>query len=222
MIGHVEGAAAEVVDEVGGVAVVLEPGVVDGGGGRLVQQLDDLVAGQLAGLARGLDLVVVEVGRHGDDGASRAGSAGRRGCGAIQSRRLAQDDGGHLRRASAPRGRASKASVQAHVALDGRQRQRGAGRGWRRAPARAGRRRGVRWRRRSRRAEGKVTRPCSSWPVSRVAPVASSRAMTLLVVPRSMPTVLRMREAVAACSMGSLARGTPGHAARAGLPDAGS
>ena len=67
--GDVEGATAQVVDQVRGVAVVLDPGVIDGGGSRFVEQLGDVVAGQFTGLARGLDLFVVEVGRHGDDGA---------------------------------------------------------------------------------------------------------------------------------------------------------
>ena len=64
--GHVERAAAEVVDE-----EPLGPGlrrvVGQGGGGRLVEDADDLQPGELAGLAGGLPLGVVEVRRDGDD-----------------------------------------------------------------------------------------------------------------------------------------------------------
>ena len=102
---HVEGAAAEVVDEIGRVAVVLDPGIIDGRRGRLVQQLDHLEAGQLAGLARGLDLVVVEVGRHRDDG--RVEQVMRRRCRvrASMSRSRRRMHGRRLRRRAASRGR---------------------------------------------------------------------------------------------------------------------
>jgi hypothetical protein len=64
----IEGAAAQVVNEISSVAVISEPRIVDGGGGRFVQQLDDLEAGQFTGLPRRLDLIVIEIGRHRDDG----------------------------------------------------------------------------------------------------------------------------------------------------------
>ena len=63
----VEGAAAQVVDQqplhLGGVRVVGQDG-----GGRLVDDPDDLQAGQLARLAGRLPLAVVEEGRHRDHG----------------------------------------------------------------------------------------------------------------------------------------------------------
>ena len=64
--GHVEGAAAEVVDE--HAAQLALAGVVgQRGGGRLVEDAHHFQPGQLAGLARRLALGVVEVGGHGDD-----------------------------------------------------------------------------------------------------------------------------------------------------------
>src|SRR5262249_54820195 len=64
----VECAAAQVVDGGRRGTVRFPPGVVDGGRGRLVEQLADLVAGQFTRLPRRLNLAVIEVGRHGDDG----------------------------------------------------------------------------------------------------------------------------------------------------------
>ena len=66
--GGVEGAAAEVVDEHGvrGRAFLGEA-VAEGRGGRLVDDVDDVEPGQLAGQLRGLALLVAEVGGHGDD-----------------------------------------------------------------------------------------------------------------------------------------------------------
>src|SRR5262245_34512800 len=66
---HVKGSAAKVVDEIGRVVVFLDPGIVNRGSSWFVQQLDDLETGLLAGLAGVLDLVVIEVRRHRDDGA---------------------------------------------------------------------------------------------------------------------------------------------------------
>ena len=63
--GHVEGAAAEVVDQDGLVLALLQP-VGDGGGGGLIQDRPDVQAGQPAGVGGGLALVGPEVGRAGD------------------------------------------------------------------------------------------------------------------------------------------------------------
>ena len=65
--GNVEGAAAQVIDQQ--PLHVLRVRVVgQGGGGRLVDDADDLQAGQLARLARRLALHFVEEGGHGNDG----------------------------------------------------------------------------------------------------------------------------------------------------------
>ncbi len=65
--GDVEGAAAQVIDEhappFGLVGVVGERG-----GGRFVEDADDLKAGQFARFVGGLALAVVEIGGHGDHG----------------------------------------------------------------------------------------------------------------------------------------------------------
>ena len=66
--GHVERAAAEVEDEDRLVGLLVEP-VGQRGRGRLVDDPLDVEAGDLAGVLGGLALVVVEVGRDGDDGA---------------------------------------------------------------------------------------------------------------------------------------------------------
>ena len=64
--GHVEGAAAEVVDQNGLVLALLQA-VGDGGGGGLVEDRADVQAGEPAGVGGGLALVGPEVGRAGDD-----------------------------------------------------------------------------------------------------------------------------------------------------------
>jgi hypothetical protein len=66
--GDVERAAAQVVDEHGPVAggQVGEP-VGEGGGGGLVDDVDDVEPGVLAGELGVLALLVPEVGGHGDD-----------------------------------------------------------------------------------------------------------------------------------------------------------
>ena len=84
---HVEGAAAEVVDEDGLLLVGQQRGraglpcsgrggwkrVGQGGRGRLVEDVEHVQAGDAAGVLGGLAAGVVEIGRHGDDGL--AGSA---------------------------------------------------------------------------------------------------------------------------------------------------
>ena len=65
---HVERAAAEVEDEDRLVGLLVEA-VGQRGRGRLVDDALDVEAGDLAGVLRRLALVVVEVGRDGDDGA---------------------------------------------------------------------------------------------------------------------------------------------------------
>ena len=66
--GHVERAAAEVEDEDRLVGLLVEA-VGERRGGRLVDDPLDVEAGDLAGVLGRLALVVVEVRRHGDDGA---------------------------------------------------------------------------------------------------------------------------------------------------------
>ena len=65
---HVEGAAAEVVDEVEAFPALVEP-VGQGRGGGLVQEAQHGQAGESRGVLRGLALRVVEVGGHRDHGA---------------------------------------------------------------------------------------------------------------------------------------------------------
>ncbi len=62
---HVEGAAAEVEDEDRLVGLLVEA-IGQRGGGRLVDDALDVQPGDLAGVLRGLALVVVEVRGHGD------------------------------------------------------------------------------------------------------------------------------------------------------------
>ena len=64
---HVERAAAEVEDEDRLVRALLVEAVGERGRGRLVDDAQDVEAGDLAGVLRRLALRVVEVGRDGDD-----------------------------------------------------------------------------------------------------------------------------------------------------------
>ena len=65
--GDVEGAAAEVVDGDDAVFLLVEA-VGEGGGGGLVDEAEDVEAGDSSGIFGGLALRVVEVGGDGDDG----------------------------------------------------------------------------------------------------------------------------------------------------------
>ena len=66
--GHVERAAAEVEDEDRLLGALLVEAVRERRGRRLVDDAEDVEAGDLAGVLRRLALRVVEVGRDGDDG----------------------------------------------------------------------------------------------------------------------------------------------------------
>ncbi len=65
--GDVEGAAAQIVDGDDAFLALVET-VGQRGRGRFVDQAQHFEPGDAAGVARGLPLRVVEVGRHGDDG----------------------------------------------------------------------------------------------------------------------------------------------------------
>ena len=91
---HVERAAAEVEDEDRLVGLLVEA-VGQRGGRRLVDDPLDVEAGDLAGVLRRLALVVVEVRRHGDDGAVDGVAEVRLGVGL----ELLQDHRADLRRA---------------------------------------------------------------------------------------------------------------------------
>jgi hypothetical protein len=100
--------------------------VIDGGGGRLLEDADDVEAGELTGLACGLDLGRVEVGGHGDDGADdgrvEGGVAGlERLCGERFFHAIAELDE-DLRRDLLGRelvGPDGDGRLLAHLALDG-------------------------------------------------------------------------------------------------------
>ena len=91
--GDVEGAAAEVVDGDDAVFCFVEA-VGERGGGGLVDEAQDVEAGDAAGVLGGLALGVVEVGGHGDDGAGDGRAEEALGV-ALE---LLQDVGGDLRR----------------------------------------------------------------------------------------------------------------------------
>ena len=90
---HVERAAAEVEDEDRLVGLLVEP-VGQRGGGRLVDDALDVEAGDAAGVLGRLALVVVEVGRDGDD--RRVDGLAQVGLGV--GLELLQDHRGDLRR----------------------------------------------------------------------------------------------------------------------------
>ena len=87
----VERAAAEVEDQHGLLALLVEP-VSERRGGRLVDDAQHLEPGDLAGVLGRLALRVVEVGGHGDD---RLGDASPRYFAGVVGE-LAQDQGGDL------------------------------------------------------------------------------------------------------------------------------
>ena len=107
----VEGAATEVEDEDG--LVVLVQAVGQGGGGRLVDDAQDVQARDLAGLLGRLALGVVEVRRDGDDRVGDLLAQVRLGV-ALQ---LLQDEGAHLLRVEVLAVELDL-PVGAHVALD--------------------------------------------------------------------------------------------------------
>ncbi len=102
----VEGAAAEVVDGVEALGAAFEA-VGHRRGGRLVDEAQHVQAGELRGVLRRLALRVVEVGRHGDDGAVHVvveavlGALAQRGedLGRHLDRRLVAGDGAQLEHA---------------------------------------------------------------------------------------------------------------------------
>lgn len=109
---HVEGAATEVEDENG--LVVLVQAVGQGGGGRLVDDAQDVQTRDLTGFLRRLTLGVVEVGRDGDDRVRDLLTQVGLGV-ALQ---LLQDEGAHLLRVEVLAIQVDL-PVSAHVALDG-------------------------------------------------------------------------------------------------------
>ena len=92
--GHVERAAAEVEDEDGLIGAVLVEPVGERRGGRLVDDAQDVEAGDLAGVLGGLPLRVVEVRRHRDHGVGHGLAEIRLGVGL----ELLQDHRRELRR----------------------------------------------------------------------------------------------------------------------------
>jgi hypothetical protein len=59
--GHIKGASSEIVDDDLGFTTLLVKTVGDGGGGRLVDDTEDLETGDGSGILGGLALSVVEV-----------------------------------------------------------------------------------------------------------------------------------------------------------------
>ena len=92
--GHVEGAAAEVEDQDGLIGAVLVEAVGERCGCRLVDDAQDVEAGDLAGVLGGLALCVVEVRRHRDHGVGHGLAEIRLGVGL----ELLQDHRRELRR----------------------------------------------------------------------------------------------------------------------------
>ena len=71
---NIEGAAAEVVDSDVAACVLVES-IGQTGGGGLVDDAQHIEAGEARGVAGGLALRIIEVGRHGDDGLLDFGTA---------------------------------------------------------------------------------------------------------------------------------------------------
>jgi hypothetical protein len=155
----VEGAAAEVVDGVQALARVVEA-VGDRCRGRLADQAQDVQAGELGGILRGLALGVVEVGRDGDDRAIELGvervlgalTQGRQDLGRDLDRRLDS----RLPCAGAPSPRPSRRSRRPTGPRSTRRRGRG--------PSAASPRRPCWW--------GRSPRPASASRPTRVVPSA--------------------------------------------------
>ena len=113
--GDVERAAAEVEDQDELIFLALVQAVGQGGRGGLVDDAQDVQAGDFSGLLGGLALGVVEVGRHGDDGVGDLFA--EVGLGVVLE--LHEDTGGNfLRRVLLVVN--GDGPVSAHVALDGR------------------------------------------------------------------------------------------------------
>ena len=200
--GDVEGAAAEVVDGDDAVLLLVEA-VGEGGGGGLVDQAQDVEAGDAAGVLGGLALRVVEVGGDGDDGLGdgRAEEA----LGVLLE--LQQDVGGDFGRRE---GEAADVELEdfagleaggeaegeelelvlhvgdaaAHEALDGVDGVGGVGEQTLRGGVADGEACAVSWSKAT--TEGTMAVPSSPGMTAGVSPCM--KAMRELVVPRSMPT----------------------------------
>ena len=90
-------------------------GVGEGGGGRLIQNVEHLQAGDAAGVLDGLAARVVEVGGHGDDRLSHGADAG---FGVLDE--LAEDDGRQRFGAKLDAGDGPAVGGIAHAPLDER------------------------------------------------------------------------------------------------------
>ncbi len=123
--GDVEGAATEVEDEDELVLLALVEAVRERGRGRLVDDAQDVEARDLAGLLRGLALVVVEVRRHGDHGVGD----GLAEVGLGVALELLEDARADLLRVVRLAVDVVGGPVGAHVALDGADRPVGVGHG---------------------------------------------------------------------------------------------